>query len=148
MDTSAIDAIVLPKPIGNFLLYKVVGDIVYLSGQTCSRDGQMKYQGRVGADLSIDEGYAAARVCMENLFAALRQSVNGDWSRVKECVRLTGYINSEAPFAKTPLVMNGASDLVIEMMGESGRHARSAVGVSALPGNAAVEVEAIFRIAN
>ena len=148
MDTSTIDAIVLPKPIGNFLLYKVVGDIVHLSGQTCSRDGQMKYQGRVGADLSIDEGYAAARVCMENLFAALRQSVNGDWSRVKECVRLTGYINSEAPFAKTPLVMNGASDLVIELMGESGRHARSAVGVSALPGNAAVEVEAIFRIAN
>ena len=146
MDTSTIDAIVLPKPIGNFLLYKVVGDIVYLSGQTCSRDGQMKFQGRVGADLSIDEGYAAARVCMENLFAALRQSVDGDWSSVKECIRLTGYINSEAPFAKTPLVMNGASDLVIELMGESGRHARSAVGVSALPGNAAVEVEAIFRI--
>lgn len=146
MDTSTIDAIVLPKPIGNFVLFKVVGDIVYLSGQTCSRNGQMQYQGRVGSELSIEQGYAAARVCMENLFAALRMAVNGDWTRVHECVRMTGYINSEAPFAKTPLVMNGASDLVIELMGESGRHARSAVGVSALPGNAAVEVEAIFRI--
>jgi len=146
MDTSVIDSIVLPKPVGNFLPYKIVGDMVYLSGQTCSRDGKVLFQGQVGSEISIDEGYAAARVCMENLLAALRMAVNGDWSRVIECVRLTGYINSEAPFAKTPAVMNGASDLVVELFGDAGRHARSAVGVSALPGNAAVEVEAIFRI--
>lgn len=146
MDTSTIDAIVLPKPVGNFLPYKIVGDIVYLSGQTCSRDGQMRFQGRIDEELSIEQGYEAARMCMENLLAILRQVVDGDWSRVVECVRLTGYVNSEAPFAKTPAVMNGASDLVVELLGDAGRHARSAVGVSALPGNAAVEVEAIFRI--
>lgn len=149
MDTKAIDAIVLPKPVGNFLFYRVVSDLVYLSGQTCARDGQMLFQGRVGEDITVEEGYQAARVCMENLFAALKMSVNGDWSRVLECIRLTGYVNSQAPFAKTPAVMNGASDLVVEIMGEeAGQHARSAVGVSALPGNAAVEVEAIFRILN
>jgi enamine deaminase RidA (YjgF/YER057c/UK114 family) len=100
----------------------------------------------VGVDVSVEDGYAGARVCMENLFGTLKQAVGGDWNRVLECIRLTGYVNSTAPFGKGPAVINGASDLVVELMGEAGRHARSAVGVAALPGNATVEVEAIFRI--
>lgn len=133
-------------PGGNYVPFKQVGELVYLSGQTNSRDAKLTYTGQVGVDVSIQEGYQGAQTCMENLFGTLKQAVGGDWDRVIECVRLTGYVNSVAPFGQGPAVINGASDLVVELMGEAGRHARSAVGVAALPGNAAVEVEAIFRI--
>lgn len=83
---------------------------------------------------------------MENILSVVRVAVNGDWSKVVSCVRLTGYVNSQAPFGDGPKVINGASDLLIEIMGEEGRHARSAIGVSALPANAAVEIEAIFEV--
>lgn len=133
-------------PGGNYVPFKQVGELVYLSGQTNNRDGKLTQTGQVGVDVSVEDGYAGARVCMENLFGTLKLAVNGDWDRVFECVRLTGYVNSTAPFGQGPAVINGASDLVVELMGEAGRHARSAVGVAALPGNATVEVEAIFRI--
>lgn len=142
-----INTLAARPPGGNYVPYRIVGDLVYLSGQTSSRDGRVMYAGRVGQEISVKDGYAAARVCMENLFASLRVAVNGEWDRVVGCVKLTGFVNSQAPFGDGPSVMNGASDLVIELMGESGQHARSAVGVSALPANAAVEVEAIFHIA-
>jgi enamine deaminase RidA (YjgF/YER057c/UK114 family) len=122
------------------------GDLIYLAGQTCSRNGVMLYTGQVGTEVSIEDGRKAARICMENLLAALHKAVDGDFSRVLQCVKLNGYVNSVAPFGDGPLVINGASDLVIELMGDAGRHARTAVGVSALPGNASVEVEAIFRV--
>lgn len=141
-----IEALGPRAPGGNYVSFKQIGELVYLSGQTNSRDGKLTHTGQVGVDVSIEDGYDGARTCMENLFGVLKQSVNGDWSRVVECVRLTGYVNSAAPFGQGPAVINGASDLVVELMGDAGRHARSAVGVAALPGNAAVEVEAIFRI--
>lgn len=142
-----INTLAARAPGGNYVPYRIVGELIYLSGQTSSRDGRVLYAGKVGQDIGVHEGYAAARLCMENLFASLRMAVQADWSRVLGCVKLTGFINSEAPFGDGPKVMNGASDLVIELMGNSGQHARSAVGVSALPANAAVEVEAIFHIA-
>lgn len=138
--------IMIPTPTGHFVPYCFTGDLVYLAGQTCSRNDIMLYTGRVGVDLSIDEARIAARTCMENLLAALYRAVDGDFSRVVQCVKVNGYVNSVVPFGDGPTVINGASDLVIELMGDAGRHARTAVGVSALPGNAAVEVEAIFRV--
>lgn len=138
--------IVIPTPTGNFVPHCFTGDLIYLAGQTCSRNGVMLYTGQVGTEVSIEDGRKAARICMENLLAALHKAVDGDFSRVLQCVKLNGYVNSVAPFGDGPLVINGASDLVIELMGDAGRHARTAVGVSALPGNASVEVEAIFRV--
>lgn len=138
--------IAIPTPTGNFVPFCQTGDLVYLAGQTCSRNDKMLYCGQVGVDLSVADAQKAARVCMQNLLAALYRAVDGDFSRVQQCVKVNGYVNSLAPFADGPTVINGASDLVVALMGDRGRHARTAVGVSALPGNAAVEVEAIFRV--
>ncbi|MFO7746969.1 MAG: RidA family protein [Orrella sp.] len=141
-----IDALPLRPSGGNYVPFTQVGELVYLSGQTSGREGTLVHQGQVGIDLTVEQAYQAAQLCMENLFAALKQAVHGDWDRVQACVRLTGYVNSVAPFGQGPAVINGASDLVVELMGDAGRHARTAVGVAALPGNAAVEVEAIFKV--
>ncbi len=138
--------IAIPTPTGHFVPYCFTGDLVYLAGQTCSRNDIMLYTGQVGVEVSIEDGQKAARTCMENLLAALYKAVDGDFSRVVQCVKVNGYVNSVAPFGDGPSVINGASDLVIALMGDAGRHARTAVGVAALPGNAAVEVEAIFRV--
>jgi len=132
---------------GNYVTHRQVGSLVYLSGQISMRPDGTLYSGQIGVDLSVLEGYEAAQVCMENLFVALLAGLQGDWDRIVSCVRLTGYVNSQAPFADGPKVINGASDLVVEVLGPvAGQHARSAVGVSALPRNAAVEVEAIFEV--
>lgn len=136
----------IPAPTGNFVPYRRVGDLVFLAGQTCSRDNVMVYCGQVGRDLSVADGQQAARLCMENLLAALREAVQGDWSQVVQCVKLNGYVNSTVPFSQCPDVIDGASNLLVALMGEAGKHARTAVGVSALPGNAAVEVEAVFLL--
>ena len=133
-------------PGGNYVPYKQVGELIYLSGQTSSRIGIESVTGQVGVDISVEQAYEGAKICMENLLFTLWQAVGKDWSRVIECIRVTGYVNSQAPFPNGPAVINGASDFLVKVMGEAGRHARSAVGVAALPGNTAVEVEAIFRI--
>jgi enamine deaminase RidA (YjgF/YER057c/UK114 family) len=146
IDFSDFGNIMIPTPTGHFVPYCMTGDLIYLAGQTCSRDDKMLYCGQVGIDLPVAQAIVAARTCMENLLAVLYRAVDGDFSRVVQCVKVNGYVNSLAPFGDGPSVINGASDLVVALMGESGRHARTAVGVSALPGNAAVEVEAIFRI--
>lgn len=141
-----VDGLPARKPGGNYVPFRKIGTLLYLSGQTSSQADGTKYVGQVGKDLSIEDGYAAAQICMENLLAVLKQAVGGDWSRVVSCVRLTGYVNSQAPFGDGPKVINGASDLIVQIMGDDGQHARSAVGVSALPANTAVEVEAIFEV--
>ena len=146
IDFSDFKNIAIPTSTGNYVPYCITGDLIYLAGQTCSRDDKMLYCGRVGIDLPVAQAILAARTCMENLLAALYRAVDGDFSRVIQCVKVNGYVNSLAPFGDGPSVINGASDLVVALMGEAGKHARTSVGVSALPGNAAVEVEAIFRI--
>jgi enamine deaminase RidA (YjgF/YER057c/UK114 family) len=145
-EIKAIEQFPTRSPGGNYVPWKQVGETIYLSGQTSSRMGIEAVTGQVGVDVTIEEGYAGAKICMENLLFTLWQAVGKDWSRVLECVRVTGYVNSAAPFPSGPAVINGASDLVVKVMGDAGRHARSAIGVSALPGNTAVEVEAIFRV--
>ena len=134
-------------PAGSYVPFVVVGDTVYLSGQVARVDGKIQYAGKVGRDLTLEQGQAAARTCALNLLAQLEVACEGNLDRVARCVRLNGYVNCEPDFLQPPKVINGASDLMIEVFGDLGKHARTAVGVASLPGNSATEVEAIFLLA-
>ena len=141
--------IVLPapgSPAGSYVPYVVVGELAFMAGQVAREAGKMKYTGKVGRDLSVELGQAAARLCATNLLAQLKAACAGDLDRVERCVRLSGFVNSPPDFIDHPKVVNGASDLMLEVFGERGQHARTAVGVAALPLDSAVEVEAIFQI--
>ena len=133
-------------PAGNYVPFVVVGDIAYMSGQVAREAGKMKYVGKVGRDISIEDGQAAARLCAVNLLSQLKVACGGDLDRVERCVRLSGFVNSPPDFFEHPKVVNGASDLMVQALGERGQHARTAVGVAALPLDSAVEVEAIFKL--
>ena len=135
-----------PTPVANFLPFRVSGDVVYLAGQTCEADGKIVYAGRVGEQLDLETGRAAARLCALNLLAALKRACQGRLDRVARCVRVGGFVQARSGFPRVPHVIDGASELFIALWGESGRHARTAVGVATLPGNAAVEVDAIFEL--
>jgi len=136
-----------PAPVASYVPYVVVGNLVFVSGQvTLAKDG-LKYVGVVGKELSLDDGKAAARLCAINVLAQLKAAVNGNLDRVRRCVRLGVFVNAVPEFTQHPEVANGASDLIQEVFGEAGRHARAAVGAGSLPRNVAVEVEAVFEIA-
>jgi len=136
-----------PAPVASYVPYVVAGNLVFVSGQvTLAKDG-LKYVGVVGKDLSLDDGKAAARLCAINVLAQLKAAVNGNLDRVRRCVRLGVFVNAVPEFTQHPEVANGASDLIQEVFGEAGRHARAAVGAGSLPRNVAVEVEAVFEIA-
>lgn len=133
-------------PGGNYVPFVVVGDLAFMAGQVAREAGTMKYTGKVGRDLTVEQGAAAARLCAVNLLAQLKAACGGDLDRVDRCVRLGGFVNSPPDFFEHPKVVNGASDLMVEVFGERGQHARTAVGVSALPLDSAVEIEAIFLL--
>lgn len=135
-----------PDVVANYVPYAVVENMVIISGQLPMKDGEMAFIGKVGQDLSLEEGQAAARQCAINILTQVKAACEGDMSRVKRCVRLGGFVNCGPNFTDQPKVINGASDLIVEIFGDAGRHARAAVGVNALPLGAAVEVEAIFLI--
>ena len=133
-------------PAGSYVPYVVVGDLIFMAGQVAREAGKMKYTGKVGRDLSVEQGAAAARLCAVNLLAQLKAACGGDLDRVERCVRVGGFVNSPPDFLEHPKVINGASDLLVEVFGERGQHARTAVGVAALPLDSAVEVEAVFQL--
>ena len=133
-------------PGGNYVPFVIVGDLAFMAGQVAREAGKMKYVGKVGAKLSVEEGAAAARLCAVNMLAQLKAACGGDLDRVERCVRLGGFVNSPPDFTEHPKVINGASDLMVEVFGERGQHARTAVGVAALPMDSAVEVEAVFQL--
>jgi enamine deaminase RidA (YjgF/YER057c/UK114 family) len=133
-------------PGGNYVPYVQVGNLLFMAGQVCRADGKMMYVGKVGRDLPVEQGQKAARLCALNLLAQLNAACNGDLDRVVRCVRLSGFVNSPPDFLEQPKVVNGASDLMVEVFGDAGKHARTAVGVAALPMDSAVEVEAIFQL--
>jgi enamine deaminase RidA (YjgF/YER057c/UK114 family) len=133
-------------PVANFVPYVVTGKLVYVSGQIPIQDGRISFVGKLGEDFTVEEGQAAARVCTLHALAIIRHACGGDLDKVVRCVRLGGFINSASGFTDQPEVMNGASDLIIAVLGERGRHARAAVGVNTLPRGVAVEVDAIFEI--
>jgi enamine deaminase RidA (YjgF/YER057c/UK114 family) len=134
-------------PIANYVAYVRTGNLVTVSGQLCfGSDGKLAAKGQLGAGVSIEDGQKAARACAINLLAQVKAAI-GDLDNVTRVVRLGGFINSAPGFTDGPKVMNGASDLMVDVFGDRGRHARSTVGVSALPADAAVEVEATFEVA-
>lgn len=134
-------------PAANYVPYVVSGNHVFVAGQITLLNGELQYQGKVGQDFSVDEGYQAARLCALNILAQVKAACGGDLDKVKRCVRLGGFVNANGDFHDHPKVINGASDLMVEVLGDAGRHARAAVGAPALPLNVAVEVDAIFEIA-
>ncbi len=135
-----------PAPAANYVPFVQVGDLVYVSGQiSVGPDGLVI--GKLGADMEVDAGAAAARLCAINLITQLRNACDGDLSRLKRVVKLNGFVNCTQDFTDQPKVINGASNLFVEVFGEAGRHARAAVGAPSLPLGVAVEVEGIFQIA-
>lgn len=133
-------------PSANYVPARRLGNQVYISGQVPSQGGKDKYTGKLGSDFSIEEGQAAARLCAVNILAQLRQALGGDLDRVVGVIRLGGFVNAEPGFGDHPKVINGASDLMVEVFGDAGRHARAAVGCYSLPRNVPVEIDAIFEV--
>jgi enamine deaminase RidA (YjgF/YER057c/UK114 family) len=135
-----------PAPVASYVPSVASGKTVYISGQVTLAPDGLKYVGTVGKELSIEDGRAAARLCALNVIAQAKAACGGDLDRVKRIVKLTVFVNAVAGFTQHPEVANGASDLFVEVLGEAGKHARSAVGAVSLPRNVATEVEAIIEI--
>ncbi len=135
----------VPKPVGAYVLSVQTGNLLYTSGIGPQRDGQFPYQGHVGGELTIEEGRAAARLCMLNLLSLIRDAA-GSLDRIARVVKVLGFVASAPDFGDQPLVMNGASELLIEVFGDRGRHARSAIGVNELPRHIPVEIEMIVEL--
>ena len=133
-----------PKPVANYVPTLIAGDLLYISGQISMADGIVT-TGRLGADLAIEQGQAAARLSAIQILAQAKAAL-GELDRVAQVVKLTGFVNATPDFADHPKVINGASDLMVDVFGDKGRHTRAAVGASSLPMNCAVEVDAILRI--
>lgn len=140
--------VILPPsapPAANYVPFVKSGKVLYVSGQISSNPGGMII-GKIGAQLNTQEGYDAARTCAINLLAQVKIACDGDLDLLDRVVKLTGFVNSTPDFTEQPTVINGASDFLVEVLGESGRHARSAVSAGALPLGVAVEVEGIFQL--
>jgi enamine deaminase RidA (YjgF/YER057c/UK114 family) len=134
-----------PAPVANYVRCVTVGNLVFVSGHGPTRDGGFAFQGKVGADRTVEEGYQAARLVMLNCLASLKQEI-GDLDRVARIVKLLGMVNCTEELGQQPEVINGASDLLVELYGERGRHARSAVGMQSLPRGITVEIEMIVQL--
>jgi enamine deaminase RidA (YjgF/YER057c/UK114 family) len=134
-------------PIANYVPFTVSGNIVVVSGQVSVRSGKAEFVGKLGAGISIPDGQQAAKLCALNVLAHLKVAAGGDLDRVKRVLRLGGFVNCTPEFTDMPQVVNGASDLMVQVFGDAGKHARAAVGVASLPLGVAVEVEAMFEIA-
>jgi len=132
-------------PLAEYVPAKQVGDIIYVSGQGPLKDGRFPYLGRVGAEVTLEQGYESARICALNALAAVKALV-GSLDRVEEIVQVRGFVSSAPDFHDQPKVVNGASELLVGIFGRRGRHARAALGTSNLPGNIPVEVEMIVRV--
>ena len=133
-------------PVANYVSYVKTGNLVFISGQVCKWNGQLKYAGKLGKDFSITQGQDAAKICALNLIAQAKQACNGDLGKIKRLVKLNVFVNSTEDFVEQPQVANGASDLMVEIFGEKGEHSRAAVSCPALPSNTAVEIDAVFEI--
>lgn len=136
----------VPPPVANYVPYRVADGLVYLAGQIPFRDGELMHPGKIPNEISIEQGQEAARQCVINLIAALKAACDGDLDRVRMCLRLEGFVASADDFTQQSTVMNGASDFMVEVFGDVGRHSRIAVGVNTLPLNACVEVAGVFSI--
>ena len=136
----------LPKALANYVPYKIVGKTMYISGQAPVQNGELIYKGKVGLDITVEDGIEAAKLCVANIIAAVKTGLEGDWSKLDSFVKLTGYVNCQDNFTDQPKIINGASDMLVEIFGDQGRHTRVAVGSNALPLGIAVEIDAIVQL--
>ncbi|MEM9855667.1 MAG: RidA family protein [Pseudomonadota bacterium] len=135
-----------PAPAANYVPFVRVGDIVYVSGQISAGDGGL-ITGKLGDDMDVEAGAAAAKRCAISLLAQIKAACDGDLDRLVRAIKLTGFVNSTPDFTEQPKVINGASDFLVEVLGDAGAHSRSAVSAASLPLGVAVEIEGIFQIA-
>ena len=139
----------LPKataPVGSYVATKEVGKLLYISGQISIDQNGNLIKGKLGKNLNVEEGYEAAKRCALSIVSQIKNHLSGNLSRVKSCIKLTGFVNSTDDFTEQPKVINGASDTIVKIFGEAGMHARAAVSTNSLPLGVAVEVDAIFEI--
>jgi enamine deaminase RidA (YjgF/YER057c/UK114 family) len=134
-------------PVANYVPYVVSGNLVFISGQVTIAPDGLKYVGKLGAEISLEDGKAAAKLCAVNLLAQLKAACGGDLDKVRRCVRLGVFVNATPDFTQHPEVGNGASDLIVAALGDAGKHSRAATGAGSLPRGVAVEVDGVFEIA-
>ncbi len=134
-----------PKPVASYIPFRRVGNLIYISGQDCRVNGKLKYEGKVGEDVTEQEAYEAARITAINLLAILKSAI-GDLDKVVKIVNLHGYVNSADGFVRQPMVINGASDFLLEVFSEKGKHSRCALSANELPFNTPVEIEMIVEV--
>ena len=133
-------------PVGSYLATKIVGKMLFVSGQiSISENGEL-IKGKVGKELKTEDGYEAAKRCGLSIIAQVKKACKGDFSKVKSCIKLTGFVNSSEDFIEQPKVINGASDLIVSVFGDAGMHTRAAVSTNSLPLGVSVEVDAIFEL--
>jgi enamine deaminase RidA (YjgF/YER057c/UK114 family) len=135
-----------PTPAANYIPWVRTGDLVFIAGQVPMKDGRFHWVGKLGADWTVEQGHAAAREVALNVLSQLKSALDGDLDRVVQAVKLNGFVNSTPDFIQQPAVINGASELMIQVFGDAGRHARSAVGVAQLPFGVAVEIDGVFQV--
>ena len=141
--------LILPEakaPVGSYVATKIVGNLLYISGQISINEKGELIKGKIGKELSTKDGYEAAKRCGLGIIAQAKRACNGDLSNIKSCIKLTGYVNSTEDFTEQPKVINGASDLIVLLFGDTGMHTRAAVGTNSLPLGVSVEVDAIFEL--
>ena len=141
--------IVLPEPANpaaNYVPYVISGNLVFIAGQIPFWNGDVLHIGKVGAELTVDEATKSAKVCGLNIIAQLKAACDGDLERVKRCIKIGVFVNCVDGFTQQPQIANGVSDLMVEVFGEAGRHARFAIGTNALPRNCATEADAVFEL--
>jgi len=135
-----------PAAIANYVPFKVVDNLVFVSGQGPIQNGKIMYAGKVGDDVSEEDGILAAKLCCLNIIASLRKSIKGDWNKLDNFVKLGGFVNCRDDYTNQPKIINGASDLLVNIFSEQGKHTRFAVGSNSLPMNISVEIDAIIKI--
>ena len=133
-------------PVGNYVATKIVGNLLYVSGQVSIDSNGELIKGKVGKDLTTDEAYKAAERCGISIISQVKKACGGDLSKVKSCIKLTGFVNSTDDYTEQPKVINGASDLIVSIFGDAGMHTRAAVSTNSLPLGVSVEVDAIFEL--
>ena len=133
-------------PVGSYVATKITGNLLFISGQISIAENGELIKGKIGKDLSTEQGYDAAKRCGLSIVAQAKEACNGDLSKIKSCIKLTGFVNSTEDFTEQPKVINGASDLIATIFGDAGMHTRAAVSTNSLPLGVSVEVDAIFEL--
>tara|TARA_Y100000590_G_scaffold455417_1_gene604023 strand:- start:954 stop:1418 length:465 start_codon:yes stop_codon:yes gene_type:complete len=141
-----IDIPDISPPLANYVSYKISDKLIFLAGQGPIKNGSVMYKGKVGVDITEVEGIKAAELCCINIIANLKSALNSEWEKIDHFVKLGGFVNCKSDFTNHPQIINGASDLLVKIFGEKGKHARFAVGSNSLPMDIAVEIDAIVKI--